>query len=111
MPLKNTVARQPLLLPWRFTCWQLLQSALTQGTYSHSDSQAKGSKLGHIESERDSNQCETYAHPLLAGLIQLYQNKCMAVLWSNDHIAGRDKREKFLPMAEPKFNLRNSMGL
>ena len=35
----------------------------------------------------------------------------MAVLWSNDHIAGRDKREQFLPMAEPKFNLGNSMGL
>lgn len=54
-------------------CWQLLQSALTQGTYSHSDSQAMGRQLGHTE--RDSNQCETYAHPLLAALIQLYQNE------------------------------------
>ena len=39
------------------------------------------------QSGMDSNQCETYAHPLLAALIQLYQKECMAVLRRNDGVA------------------------
>lgn len=50
-------------------CWQLLQSALTQGTYSHSDSQAMGRQPGHTLRE----QIVISAQPLLAALMQLCQ--------------------------------------
>lgn len=84
-------------------CWQLLQSALTQGTYSHSDSQTTGKTSRTRRQRGDSNQCETYAHPLLAALIQLYQKKFMAALWCNDHIPGSDI--KFHLITDPGVHL------
>lgn len=103
------VAGQPLLLPWRFMCWQLLQSALTQGTYSHSDSQAMA-KTGRTCRQRgDSNQCETYAHPLAAALIQLYQKKFMVALECNVPIPGSDI--KFLLITRAHVYLINGSRL